>query len=166
MGEGALYAPELAAVAFKQALSPEFKEYQKQIIANAAAMADEFRKLGFRLVSGGTDTHLMLVDLRPFKLTGKTVEGELGKVDITVNRNTIPYDPEKPFITSGIRIGTPAITTRGMKEDESRQIAQLIHRVVVNIGNEKIYEDVKNKVRELCEQFPLYQYKLKDEYKI
>jgi len=154
------------AVAFKQDLQPEFKEYQKQIVANAAAMADEFKKLGFRLVSDGTDTHLMLVDLRPFKLTGKTVEGELGKVDITVNRNTIPYDPEKPFITSGIRIGTPAITTRGMKEDESREIARLIHKVVTNIGNEKVYEEVRNKVRELCEQFPLYQYKLEQKYKL
>ena len=144
------------AVAFKEALTDEFKQYQKQIVANAKAMADEFTKLGIRLVSGGTDNHLMLLDLRSLGITGKEAEEALGKADITVNRNTIPFDPQKPFITSGIRIGTPAVTTRGMKEDEMREIARLIHRILTNINDESVINEAKRKVKELCEAFPLY----------
>ena len=144
------------AVAFKEALTDEFKQYQKQIVANAKAMADEFTKLGIRLVSGGTDNHLMLLDLRSLGITGKEAEEALGKADITVNRNTIPFDPQKPFITSGIRIGTPAVTTRGMKEDEMRDIARLIHRILTNINDESVINEAKKKVKELCEAFPLY----------
>ncbi|RLF28729.1 MAG: serine hydroxymethyltransferase, partial [Thermoplasmata archaeon] len=144
------------AVALKEAMTDEFKEYQKQIVKNAKAMADEFKKLGIRLVSGGTDNHLMLLDLRSLGITGKQAEEALGKADITVNRNTIPFDPQKPFITSGIRIGTPAVTTRGMKEDEMREIARMIHRVLTNIEDEKVINEVRDKVKELCAAFPLY----------
>ena len=144
------------AVALKEAMTPEFKQYQQQIVKNAAAMADEFTKLGVRLVSGGTDNHLMLLDVRSLNVTGKQAEQALGKADITVNRNTIPFDPQKPFIASGIRLGTPAITTRGMKEDEMREIARLIHKVLTNIDDEQVIADVKDKVKELCRAFPLY----------
>ena len=144
------------AVALKEAMTPEFKQYQQQIVKNAAAMADEFAKLGVRLVSGGTDNHLMLLDVRSLNVTGKQAEQALGKADITVNRNTIPFDPQKPFIASGIRLGTPAITTRGMKEDEMREIARLIHKVLTNVDDEQVIADVKDKVKELCRAFPLY----------
>ncbi|MCD6531948.1 serine hydroxymethyltransferase [bacterium] len=144
------------AVALKEAMTDEFREYQKQIVKNAKAMADEFKKLGIRLVSGGTDNHLMLLDLRSLGITGKQAEEALGKADITVNRNTIPFDPQKPFITSGIRIGTPAVTTRGMKENEMREIARMIHRVLSNIEDEKVINEVRDKVKELCAAFPLY----------
>jgi glycine hydroxymethyltransferase len=144
------------AVAFKEALTDEFKAYQKQVVANAKILADEIAKLGYRLVSGGTDTHLMLVDLRSKNITGRDAENALGKSDITVNRNTIPFDPQKPFVTSGIRLGTPALTTRGMKEPEMRKIASLIDKVLSNIGNEKVYESVKAEIKQLTESFPLY----------
>ncbi|MEO0104157.1 MAG: serine hydroxymethyltransferase, partial [candidate division WOR-3 bacterium] len=144
------------AVAFKEAMSDEFKEYQKQIVKNAKALAEELKRLGYRLVAGGTDTHLMLVDLRNKNITGRDAEKALGEANITVNRNTIPYDPQKPFIASGIRLGTPALTTRGMKEEEMKKIAQLIHKVLSNIGNEKVYEEVRREVKELTESFPLY----------
>ena len=144
------------AVALKEAMTPEFKQYQQQIVKNAAAMADEFTKLGVRLVSGGTDNHLMLLDVRSLNVTGKQAEQALGKADITVNRNTIPFDPQKPFIASGIRLGTPAITTRGMKENEMREIARLIHKVLTNVDDEQVIADVKDKVKELCRAFPLY----------
>lgn len=144
------------AIAFKEAMTIEFKEYQKQTVANAFAMADEFGKTGIRIVSGGTDNHLMLLDLRALDITGKAAEEALGKAEITVNRNTIPFDPQKPFITSGMRIGTPAVTTRGMKEEQMREIAQLIHKILVNIEDEAVIANVKNKVLELCEAFPLY----------
>jgi glycine hydroxymethyltransferase len=144
------------AIAFKEAMTIEFKEYQKQTVANASAMADEFGKTGIRIVSGGTDNHLMLLDLRALDITGKAAEEALGKAEITVNRNTIPFDPQKPFITSGMRIGTPAVTTRGMKEEQMREIAQLIHKILVNIEDEAVIANVKNKVLELCEAFPLY----------
>ncbi|MCD6417413.1 serine hydroxymethyltransferase [bacterium] len=144
------------AVALKEAMTDEFREYQRQIVANARAMADEFENLGVRLVSGGTDNHLMLLDLRSLNITGKQAEEALGKADITVNRNTIPFDPQKPFITSGVRIGTPAVTTRGMKENEMREIARMIHKVLTNIDDESVISDVGKKVKELCEAFPLY----------
>ena len=144
------------AVAFKEAMSDDFKTYQKQVVTNAKTLADELASLGYRLVAGGTDTHLMLVDLRIKNITGRDAENALGKSDITVNRNTIPFDPQKPFVTSGIRLGTPALTTRGMKEAEMKKIAQLIDKVLSNISNEKIYTEVKAGVKELAESFPLY----------
>jgi glycine hydroxymethyltransferase len=145
------------AVCLKEALEPEFKTYQEQIVKNAKALAEELKHLGFRLVAGGTDTHLMLVDLRSKKLTGKEGEEALDKAGITVNKNTIPYDPQKPFIASGIRIGTPAVTTRGMKEDEMRKIASLIDRVLSNACDDVIAKEVKNEVLELSKGFPLYE---------
>ena len=144
------------AVAFKEALSPEFKEYQKQVVKNAKAMADALVKGGLRIVSGGTDNHLMLVDLRPKGVTGKMAEEGLEKAGITCNKNSIPNDPEKPFITSGIRLGTPAITARGMKEDEAVQIAEMIIKVLENVNDDKKIAEVKNEVLKLAEKFPLY----------
>ena len=144
------------AVAFKEALSPEFKEYQKQVVKNAKAMADALVKGGLRIVSGGTDNHLMLVDLRPKGVTGKMAEESLEKAGITCNKNAIPNDPEKPFITSGVRLGTPAITARGMKEDEAGQIAEMIIKVLENVNDDEKIAEVKNEVLKLVEKFPLY----------
>ena len=144
------------AVAFKEALSPEFKEYQKQVVKNAKAMADALVKGGLRIVSGGTDNHLMLVDLRPKGVTGKMAEEGLEKAGITCNKNSIPNDPEKPFITSGVRLGTPAITARGMKEDEAVQIAEMIIKVLENVNDDEKISEVKNEVLKLAEKFPLY----------
>ena len=144
------------AVAFKEALSPEFKEYQKQVVKNAKAMADALVKGGLRIVSGGTDNHLMLVDLRPKGVTGKMAEEGLEKAEITCNKNSIPNDPEKPFITSGVRLGTPAITARGMKEDEAVQIAEMIIKVLENVNDDEKIAEVKNEVLKLAEKFPLY----------
>jgi glycine hydroxymethyltransferase len=144
------------AVCLAEALKPEFKEYQKQIVANAAALAARLAENGLRIVSGGTDTHLMLVDLRPFELTGKVAEKRLEEAAITVNKNTIPFDPQKPFVTSGIRIGTPALTTRGMKEPEMEAIGDMIARVLKNIEDDGVVAEVRAEVGELCEQFPLY----------
>ena len=144
------------AVAFKEALSPEFKEYQKQVVKNAKAMADALVKGGLRIVSGGTDNHLMLVDLRPKGVAGKMAEEGLEKAGITCNKNSIPNDPEKPFITSGIRLGTPAITARGMKEDEAVQIAEMIIKVLENVNDDEKIAEVKNEVLKLAEKFPLY----------
>ncbi|MCK4225615.1 serine hydroxymethyltransferase [candidate division WOR-3 bacterium] len=144
------------AVAFKEALSDDFKKYQHQIILNAKAFEEEFKKLGWRLVAGGTDTHLLLIDVKSKGITGKQAEEALDKANITVNKNTIPYDKEKPFIASGIRIGTPALTTRGMKEEEMKKIARLIDRVLTEIDNDRIVKEVKGEVRKLAEEFPLY----------
>ena len=144
------------AVAFKEALSPEFKEYQKQVVKNAKAMADALVKGGLRIVSGGTDNHLMLVDLRPKGVTGKMAEEGLEKAGITCNKNSIPNDPKKPFITSGVRLGTPAITARGMKEDEAVQIAEMIIKVLENVNDDEKIAEVKNEVLKLAEKFPLY----------
>lgn len=142
------------AVAFKEALSPEFKEYQSQIIKNAAAMADEFSKRGIKMVSGGTDNHLILLDLSKTDLTGKALTALLDEVHITVNKNTIPFDKQSPFVTSGIRVGTPAMTTRGMKEKEARIIAGLIADIIEK--KEAAFESVKKEVKNLCDSFPLY----------
>lgn len=142
------------AVAFKEALSPEFKEYQLQIVKNAQAMAKEFVKNGVRLVSGGTDNHLMLLDLSSKGVTGKELEKMLDAVHITVNKNAIPFDKEKPFVTSGVRIGTPAVTARGMKEAECALIADLISRVIDE--KEACFEEVSAEVEKLCARFPLY----------
>jgi glycine hydroxymethyltransferase len=144
------------AVAFKEAMSEDFKEYAKQVVANARAMAEEFIKEGFKVVSGGTDSHIVLLDLRNTGLTGKEVEDALGRANITVNKNAVPFDPLPPVKTSGIRIGTPAMTTRGMKENEMRRIAKLISKVTKNITDEKVIHQVKQEVIELCEEFPLY----------
>ena len=144
------------AVAFKEALLPEFKEYQKQVVKNAKAMADALVKGGLRIVSGGTDNHLMLVDLRSKGVTGKQAEESLEKAGITCNKNAIPNDPEKPFITSGVRLGTPAITARGMKEDEAVKIAEMIIKVLENINDDEKIAEVKNEVLKLTEKFPLY----------
>lgn len=143
------------AVCFKEALTPAFKAYQQQIVKNAKALAEGLTKGGLRLVSGGTDNHLVLVDLRPFNVTGKVAELALDEVGITVNKNTIPFDPEKPFVTSGIRIGTPALTTRGMKEPAMTLIAELICKTLKN-PNDQVKTEVERQVAELCQQFPLY----------
>lgn len=142
------------AVAFKEALTPEFKEYQAQILKNARAMADEFIKRGVKIVSGGTDNHLMLLNLTDKNITGKELEKLLDEVHITVNKNAIPFDKQTPFVTSGIRVGTPAVTTRGMKEGECREIARLIFDVIEN--REAAFERVNKAVITLCTAFPLY----------
>ncbi len=144
------------AVCLKEAMSDEFKAYQKQVRKNASAMAQALAELGYHIVSGGTDTHLFLMSLIPKKLTGKVAEEALDQAGITANKNTIPFDPEKPFIASGLRIGTPALTTRGMKEPEMKLIAQLIDQVLTNIDNESEAHAVRGKVKELCDAFPLY----------
>lgn len=142
------------AICFGEALKPEFKEYQKQIIKNAQALANGLIEEGFNLVSGGTDNHLMLVDLRNRGITGKDAEKALDKVRITVNKNTIPNDPESPFVTSGIRLGTPAVTTRGMKEEDMRQIARAISLALPDF--EKNREQILGIVDDLCKRYPLY----------
>lgn len=144
------------AVALGEALKPEFKEYQKQIIKNAAAMADELTKQGLRLVSGGTDNHLVLVDTRSKNLTGKDAEHMLDAIGITCNKNTIPNDPESPFVTSGIRLGAPAATTRGFKEDDFREVAKIIGLVLSNPGKEEAQKEAVARVAALCEKYPLY----------
>lgn len=143
------------AVAFKEALSPEFKTYQSQIVKNAAAMADEFKKSGVKMVSGGTDNHLILLNLSDKNVTGKELEKMLDEVHITVNKNAVPFDTQKPFVTSGIRVGTPAMTSRGMKENEARIIARLITKII-NEG-EAAFDYVKGEVAKLCKAFPLYE---------
>ncbi|MHA7629687.1 serine hydroxymethyltransferase [Corallococcus sp. M7] len=149
------------AVAFKEALSPEFKTYQKQIVANAQALAEALKSAGLRLCSGGTDNHLMLVDLRAKKLTGKVAEDVLGKAGITVNKNMIPFDPEKPTTTSGVRVGTPAITTRGMREAEMAVVGRLIGQALDAAQDDAALARVKGQVKELAQGFPLYASRLK-----
>ena len=144
------------AVALKLAMRGEFKECQDQILRNAKKLAEGLMEAGFRLVTGGTDVHLVLVDLTPKKLTGKTAEIALERAGITVNKNTIPFDPQKPMITSGIRIGTPALTSRGMKEDQMQLIAGWIAEVLGDPDNETRAADVRKKVERLCRDFPLY----------
>lgn len=140
------------AVCFKEALEPEFKTYQEQIIKNAQALASRLLELDFNLVSGGTDNHLILIDLRNKHITGKALETKLDDIGITVNKNAVPFDTEKPSITSGIRIGTPAVTTRGFKEEDMIEIANLIDSVV----KEENLDEVKSRVIALCEKYPLY----------
>ncbi|WP_102225116.1 serine hydroxymethyltransferase [Acidimangrovimonas sediminis] len=150
------------AVAFKEALDPSFKDYAAQVVKNAQAMADQLMKGGIDIVSGGTDNHLMLADLRPKKVTGKATEAALGRAHITCNKNGVPFDPEKPFVTSGIRLGTPAGTTRGFMEPEFRQIADWIVEVTDGLaangdaGNAEVEAKVRAEVAELCARFPLY----------
>ena len=142
------------AVSFKEALSDDFKAYQQQIVKNAKAFADQFEKEGLKMVSGGTDNHLILLDLTETGVTGKEAEHMLDEVGITVNKNAIPFDKQSPFITSGIRVGTPAGTTRGFKEDDFREIAKLIKLTITDFENSK--EEVKARVKALCEKCPLY----------
>jgi glycine hydroxymethyltransferase len=149
------------AVAFREALTPEFKAYQRQIVANAKALAEALQRAGLRLTSGGTDNHLMLVDLRPKKLTGKVAEEVLGKAGITVNKNMIPFDPEKPMVTSGVRVGTPAITTRGMREPEMAVVGQLIGEALDAAQDDAQLARIRGKVKELSQGFPLYASRLK-----
>jgi glycine hydroxymethyltransferase len=144
------------AVAFGEALKPSFKTYQQQIVKNAKALAEALKGQGLRLCSGGTDNHLMLVDLRPKKITGKAGEDVLGKAGITVNKNQIPFDPEKPNVSSGVRIGTPAVTTRGMKEADMATIAKLIGAALDNANDEAKLASIKGQVKELAQSFPLY----------
>ena len=144
------------AVCLKEAMIPEFKAYQRQIRLNAGTLAERLMERGLRLVSGGTDTHLMLVNLVPLGINGKQAQQALDDAGITVNKNTIPFDTEKPYIGSGIRIGTPALTTRGMREDEMRAIGDLIYSVLTNPDDEKIRNEVRATVEDLCAQFPLY----------
>ena len=144
------------AVCFKEAMTSDFKDYQKQIISNAKTMCKQFKSRGFNLVQKDTDNHLILMDLRNKKVTGKEVEELLGGVNITVNKNSIPNDPESPFVTSGIRIGTPAITTRGFKNDEAKKVVDLICDAIENKENSDELGIVKEKVKELCRKFPVY----------
>ena len=145
------------AVAFKEALSDEFKVYQQQVLDNAKALSDELVKKGFRIVSGGTDNHLMLVDLRSKNITGKEAQFLLDEIGITANRNTIPFEPLSPFVTSGIRLGTPALTTRGLKEEDIREVADIIADVIENREDSAVIETAKAKVQAICKKFPLYE---------
>ncbi len=146
------------AVAFGEALSDNYKTYMKQVKKNAAVMADEFTRLGYKIISGGTDNHSMLIDLRSKGVTGKDAENTLVRADITVNKNMVPYDTESPFVTSGIRVGTPALTSRGVKDDEIPMIVGLIDRVLTNISDEATIEAVRKEVNELMSNRPLFQW--------
>jgi glycine hydroxymethyltransferase len=144
------------AVALKEASSPEFRIYQQQIVKNAQTLAQALMSQGFRLTSGGTDNHLMLVDLRQSELTGKVAQETLDKARITVNKNAVPFDTRSPFVTSGIRIGTPAVTTRGMKEKEMEQIGDFIVRALHHVADEPGLQSIAGEVGALCEKFPVY----------
>ncbi|MEK6775407.1 MAG: serine hydroxymethyltransferase [bacterium] len=144
------------AVAFKEAMTSSFRDYQAQVIRNAQAMASEFTAKGYRVVSGGTDNHLMLVDLSGNGMTGDRAEKVLDRTGISLNKNVIPFDTAPPAITSGIRVGTPIITTRGMKENEARQIVGFIDRIFKNMDNEKVLQEVQEDVRQLCKKYPVY----------
>ena len=148
------------AVAFKEALAPEFKTYAQQVVKNAQALAEELVSRGYNLVSGGTDNHLMLMDFSGSELTGKVAEAILEQAGITVNKNAVPFDTRSPFVTSGIRIGTPASTTRGLKEKDMRQIGAWIDEALQNIENEAVLARIRGEIRELCQQFPLYAHRL------
>ena len=144
------------AVAFGEALRPEFKEYQEQVKKNAVALADALIKRGLRIVSGRTESHVMLVDLRAKGITGKVAEDALGNANITINKNAIPNDPEKPFVTSGIRLGTPAVTSRGFGEAECEQLGNMIADILENPTDEAILAKVKQQALDLCAKFPVY----------
>lgn len=149
------------AVAFKEALQPEFKQYQRNIVANAKALAAGLKEEGLRIVTGGTDNHMFLLDLTPINLTGKEAEKILGEVEITVNKNTIPYDTKSPMVSSGIRLGTPALTTRGMGVEQMKKIARLIADGLKNKDNETRKAEIRKEVHNLCSDFPLYANRLK-----
>jgi glycine hydroxymethyltransferase len=148
------------AVAFKEALAPEFKTYQKQVVVNARAMAGVLLERGYKVVSGGTDNHLMLIDLIGKEYTGKDADAALGEANITVNKNSVPNDPRSPFVTSGLRIGTPAVTTRGFREAECKELAGWLCDVLDSLGNgtsDKVIPQVKEKALAICKRFPVYQ---------
>ena len=145
------------AVALGEVLKPEFKEYQKQVLKNAKVLAEELMKNGFRIVTGGTDNHLMLVDLRSKNLTGKEAQNLLDEVGITANKNTIPFEPLSPFVTSGIRLGSPALTTRGFKEDDMKEVADVIAMTLGNPNDESVREQARARVAALCKKYPLYE---------
>jgi len=144
------------AVAFKEALEPEFKVYQQQVVANAKAMVKVMQERGYKIVSGGTDNHLFLLDLIDKDITGKDADAALGSANITVNKNSVPNDPRSPFVTSGLRIGSPAITRRGFKEEQAQQVATWICDVLDNMGDESVIKRVQGEVVELCSKFPVY----------
>jgi len=144
------------AVAFKEALQPDFEVYARQIIRNAQALAKRMISLGYDIISGGTDNHLMLADLRNKGITGKAAQEALDEAGITVNKNAVPFDDKSPLITSGIRIGTPALTTRGMKENEMELIGEMINEVLTNIESKEISQSVMKRIEQLCSRFPLY----------
>jgi glycine hydroxymethyltransferase len=144
------------AVAFKEAMQPAFKVYQRQVVKNARVMAKTFMQRGIHVVSGGTDNHLFLVSLIDKGLTGKEVDAALGRANITVNKNAVPNDPQPPFVTSGIRIGTPAITTRGFKDKEAQQVATWICDIIDDVRNEKLIAQTRKEVLRLCKRFPVY----------
>ena len=143
------------AVAFYEALQPDFEDYQRAVIDNALVLSSELRRLGLRLVSGGTDNHLVLVDLASTGVTGRQAEEALQASGIVVNRNAIPFDPRPPRVASGIRLGTPAVTTRGFGQDEMKHIANLITRVIHNVGNQDVQNQVRQEVEKLCSCFPV-----------
>lgn len=146
------------AVAFAEALQPEFKQYQQQVICNAKTMAAQFLQRGYKIVSGGTENHLLLIDLIDKKMTGKEADAALSRANITVNKNTVPNDPCSPFVTSGLRVGTPAVTTRGFKEKEIIQITDWMTNILDDLKNDKLIEQVKYEVMALCRKFPVYQF--------
>jgi glycine hydroxymethyltransferase len=150
-----MHAIAAKAVAFGEAMKPDFKSYQRSVVENARILASELQQHGMRIVSGGTDNHLLLVDLSPMGLTGKQAEEALDSVCITVNRNAIPFDSRPPQLASGIRLGTPAVTTRGFGPDEIRSIAQLVVKVLSNLGNEQAYREVRQAVEEISHRFPV-----------
>jgi len=150
-----MHAIAAKAVAFGEAMKPDFTSYQRMVVENARILASELQQEGLRLVSGGTDNHLLLIDLSPMGLTGKQAEEALDSVWITVNRNAIPFDSRPPQLTSGIRLGTPAVTTRGFGPDEMRSIAQLIVKVLANLGDEQAYSEVRQAVDEISHRFPV-----------
>ena len=143
------------AVCFGEALKPEFKEYQIQVLNNAKALAHALTEEGFHLVSGGTDNHLMLVDLQNMNITGKELQNRLDEVYITVNKNAVPNDPASPFVTSGIRIGTPAVTTRGLKEEDMKIIAKLIKMTITDFDTKA--DEIRHAVNQICQKYPLYE---------
>jgi len=145
------------ATCFLEAMKPSFKKYQKQIILNAKAMADEFQKQGIRVISGGTDNHLMVIDVSHFSVSSKEIQDELDKVGIYVNRSAIPFDKWPPYFPSGIRLGTPAITTRGLKEKESKEIVRLIVKLIQNINSQKVKKQIKSEVKRITKKFPIYE---------
>jgi glycine hydroxymethyltransferase len=144
------------AVAFKEAMGEQFKKDQFQTVSNAKVLAEELQINGFDIVSGGTDNHVMLVDLNKFNITGKEAEAAMSKAGIILNKNTIPFETRSPFITSGIRIGTPATTTRGMKEKEMKEVAGYIKTVIDNLGDGTVLNSVNSDVEQLCSNFPIY----------
>jgi glycine hydroxymethyltransferase len=145
------------AIAFGEALQPEFKTYGLQVIRNAQAMAEEFVSRGYRIISGGTDNHLMLLDLQSKNVSGKVAENALGAADITVNKNMIPFDPQPPMTTSGIRVGSAAITTRGMKEDDCRQVVEWIDAVIMHADDAAVHAKIRTAVNAFMQKFPLYE---------